>query len=58
VRSFSLRDKFARLSKYAVPQGYPAKRRVQASDLEDTALATFRVASSFNPRTISQIEWR
>ena len=29
---------------------------VQASDPEDTALVTFRVATSSNPRTISQIE--
>ncbi len=41
-----------------VPQGYPAKCRVQASDPEDTALATFCVATSSNPRAISQIEWR
>ncbi len=41
----SLKDNFARLSKYAVPQEYPAKRRVQASDPEDTALATFCVAT-------------
>ncbi len=56
-RSFSLRDNFAHLSKCTVSQGYPAKRRVQASNPEDTALATFRVATSSNPRTISQIEW-
>jgi len=32
--------------------------RVQASDPEDSALATFRVATSSNPHTTSQIEWR
>jgi len=32
--------------------------RVQASDPEGSALATFRVATSSNPRTTSQIEWR
>jgi len=34
------------------------KNRVQASDPEGSALATFCVATSSNPRTISQIEWR
>ncbi len=32
--------------KYAVPQEYPAKRRIQASDPEDTALVTFLFATS------------
>ncbi len=56
ARSFSLQDNFARLSKYAVPQEYPAERRVQASDPEDTALATFLVATISNPRIVSQFE--
>ena len=56
ARNFSLRDNFARFSKYVVPQEYPAKRRVQASDPGGSTLATFRVAMSSNPRTISQIE--
>ena len=39
-----------------VPQEYPAKRRVQASDPEGSALATFRVVTSSNPHTMSQID--
>ena len=58
ARDFSHRDNFTRLSKYAVPQEYPAKCRVQASDPEGSTLVTFRVATSSNPRTMSQIEWR
>jgi len=59
ARNSSPRDNnFARLSKYVVPQKYPAKRRVQASDPEGSALVTFRVAMSSNPRTISRIERR
>ncbi len=49
ARNFSHREYFARLSKHAVP--CLQESRVQASDPEDTALATFCVAMSSNPRT-------
>ena len=46
---------FARLSKHAVSLSIQQESCVQASDLEDTALATFCVAMSSIPRTTSQI---
>jgi len=42
------------LSNYVIPQA-SSEKCVQASDPENIALATFRVATSSNPRTISKL---